>query len=214
LHVGLESGYDEVLKDINKGVTAEEHIEGGRKVVESGISLSEYVMPGLGGRKWSEKHALETARVLNEISPDYIRIRSLIVHRNTPLYDRLKAGQFEPLGEDEVVDEIRLLIENLDCHSYVASDQMSNLLWEVEGNMPEDKETILKAIDKYRVLPSLEKLKFRLENRLRSYLSVYGGLGRALYEKVNQASNSIKAESPDAAATVESAISALKDGFV
>jgi radical SAM superfamily enzyme YgiQ (UPF0313 family) len=85
LHIGLESGCDEVLAYMEKGVSAEEHIRAGRQVMEAGISLSEYVMPGLGGRRWSEKHALETARVLSQISPDFIRLRSLVLRRNLPL---------------------------------------------------------------------------------------------------------------------------------
>lgn len=214
LHVGLESGCDEVLKDMQKGVTADEHIRGGRKVVESGISLSEYVMPGLGGRKWSESHAQETARVLNQIDPAFIRIRSLIVRKETPLYDRLEVGEFQQLTEDEIVDEIGLFIENLDCNSYVASDQMSNLLWEVEGKMPEDKQAMLEAINKYRTMLPMEKLKLKLERRLRSYLAVYGNLGQGLNEKVQQALESLREDSPNAAVRIDEAISALKDSFV
>jgi radical SAM superfamily enzyme YgiQ (UPF0313 family) len=65
LHIGMESGSDEVLKFMDKGVTAAEHIAGGKNVTMSGISLSEYIMPGLGGKKWSDVHATETARVLS-----------------------------------------------------------------------------------------------------------------------------------------------------
>ena len=214
LHVGLESGYDEVLEDMQKGVTAEEHIKGGRRVVESGISLSEYVMPGLGGRRWSEPHALETARVLSQINPAFIRIRSLIVRRGTPLYDRLEAGEFEQLTEDEVVDEIGLFIENLDCDSYVASDQMSNLLWEIEGKLPEEKGAMLKAINEYKAMLPAERLNLRLERRLRSYLAVYGRLDQSVNEKVQQAFESVQKDSPDMGARVDEALSALKNGFV
>lgn len=214
LHVGLESGYDEVLEDMQKGVTAEEHIKGGRRVVESGISLSEYVMPGLGGRRWSEPHALETARVLSQINPAFIRIRSLIVRRGTPLYDMLEAGEFEQLTEDEVVDEIGLFIENLDCDSYVASDQMSNLLWEIEGKLPEEKGAMLKAINEYKAMLPAERLNLRLERRLRSYLAVYGRLDQSLNEKVQEAFESVQKDSPDMGARVDEALSALKNGFV
>jgi len=214
LHVGLESGYDEVLEDMQKGVTAEEHIRGGRRVVESGISLSEYVMPGLGGRRWSEPHALETARVLSQINPAFIRIRSLIVRRGTPLYDMLEAGEFEQLTEDEVVDEIGLFIENLDCDSYVASDQMSNLLWEIEGKLPEEKGAMLKAINEYKAMLPAERLNLRLERRLRSYLAVYGRLDQSLNEKVQEAFESVRKDSPDMGARVDEALSALKNGFV
>ena len=98
LHIGLESGSDEVLQYMEKGVTAEEHIRGGRAVVEAGISLSEYVMPGLGGKRWSENHALESARVLNAIAPDFIRLRSLGVRKNTPLHEQIGKCRFPDSG--------------------------------------------------------------------------------------------------------------------
>ncbi len=214
LHVGLESGYDELLKEIQKGVTQEEHISGGIKVVKSGISLSEYVMPGLGGKKWSEPHALETAKTLNQINPDFIRLRSLIAKKGSSLHDRLESGEFEELGEDEVVDEIGLLIENLNCQSYVVSDQMSNLLMEIEGKLPEDKRAMLEIISKYKAMPLLERLEFRLKRRLGSYLSVYGGLGDGLRERVEAAFNSIESEAPDAEEKANEAILALKQDFI
>jgi len=214
LHVGLESGCDEVLEFMQKGVTAKEHISGGRKVVESGISLSEYIMPGLGGKNWSEKHARESARVLNEINPDFIRLRSLIVKKGSPLRDKRDLGQFEELSEDEVVDEIGFCIENLNCSSYLASDQMSNLLSEVEGQLPQDKEKILEVIRKYKNKSPMERLEFRLKTRLRSYRGVYGRIEPELNQKIQEALEAIRKESPDAETKTNQAISALKEGFV
>jgi len=214
LHIGLESGADEVLEYMQKGVTAAEHISGGRRVAESGISLSEYVMPGLGGRRWSERHAVESARVLSEIGPDFIRLRSLIVRRGSPLYQSLESGGFQTLDEDEVVAEIGLFIENLKCHAYVTSDQMSNLLWEVEGQLPQDKQAMLETIARHFSRHPLERLKFRLQRRLGSYLSVYGELSEELEAQVEQASKALEAEAPDAAERVCAAIAALKQGFI
>ncbi len=77
IHIGLETGYDPLLKFMKKGVTADQHIEAGRNVIEAGMELSEYVMPGLGGQEMWREHALETARVLNRINPHFIRLRSL-----------------------------------------------------------------------------------------------------------------------------------------
>jgi radical SAM superfamily enzyme YgiQ (UPF0313 family) len=77
LHIGLESGSDTILAYMNKGVKAQEHIEAGKKVKESGISLSAYIIIGLGGKKWWKEHAVDTARVLNQINPDFIRVRTL-----------------------------------------------------------------------------------------------------------------------------------------
>lgn len=169
LHIGLESGSDAVLTYVEKGVTAEEHIIGGRKVVEAGISLSEYVMPGLGGKKLSAEHARETARVLNEINPDYIRLRTLHVHPNTPLGEKLMSGDFELQTEDEIVEEIGDFISRLEVTSELTSDHILNLLPELEGKFPEAKSTCLATINKYLSLPEEEKLNFKLGRRLGLY---------------------------------------------
>ncbi|MBE3586318.1 MAG: radical SAM protein [Thermoanaerobacter sp.] len=86
LHIGFESGCDEVPAGVKKGTTAAEHLLAGKKVREAGFELSECYMPGLGGRKWSQKHVVESAQVLNEIDPDFIRLRTLVPRRGTPLY--------------------------------------------------------------------------------------------------------------------------------
>ncbi|MDO8491880.1 MAG: radical SAM protein, partial [Dehalococcoidia bacterium] len=173
LHVGLESGCDEVLEFMQKGVTGRQQIEAGRKIVAAGITLSEYVMPGLGGKKWSQKHAVDTAHVLNEIGKvDFIRLRSLIVRKNTPLFERLIEGDFVQLTEDEMVEEERLFVSSLTCEANLVSDQMSNLLWEVEGRLPQDKTAILSAIDSYQSMPEFDKLEFRLQRRAGSYTAV------------------------------------------
>lgn len=94
LHVGLESGDDEVLEMVNKGVTAQEHIEAGKKAKKVGFELSEYVMPDLGGRERWEEHALNTAEVLNEINPDYVRMRPLVVRSGTELKEKYEEDNF------------------------------------------------------------------------------------------------------------------------
>ncbi|MCD6352935.1 MAG: radical SAM protein, partial [Proteobacteria bacterium] len=150
IHIGLESGSDAVLDLIRKGVTAAEHIEAGRKVKKSGISLSEYVIPGLGGKKLWQQHALETARVLNQINPDYIRLRTLRVLDGAGLDEKVASGEFEPSGDEEIVREIRLMIEHLDgINSHLVSDHILNLLEEVEGKLPEDKPRMFSVIDRF-----------------------------------------------------------------
>jgi radical SAM superfamily enzyme YgiQ (UPF0313 family) len=79
IHIGLESGNDKVLEFMKKGVTGAQHIEAGLKVKAAGLSLSEYVMPGLGGTTYWREHAIDTARVLNKIDPHFIRLRTLAV---------------------------------------------------------------------------------------------------------------------------------------
>ncbi|MBI4795834.1 MAG: radical SAM protein [Deltaproteobacteria bacterium] len=214
LHVGLESGCDAVLKRMKKGVSARKQVEGGQKVVAAGISLCEYLMPGLGGKDFSERHALDSAAVLTAINPAFIRLRSLALRRHSPLLAQSKEGLFTELSEDGVVAEIALLIANLHCHSYLVSDQMSNLLYGVEGQLPQDKEKILQVIDDYLQKPESERLAFRLRQRRRSFLAVYGSLPEPLEEKAELAWDALRRESPEARERVDAAIAALKEGFV
>lgn len=166
IHVGLESGSDRVLTLVKKGSTAEQHITAGRRVIDAGMTLSEYIMPGLGGREWSQEHALETARVLNAIDPHFIRVRSLRVPSRAPLFQEQREGRFTPLSDDDTAREIRLLVQSLGgIHSIITSDHIMNLLEEVTGRLPEDKDTMLAVIDRYLALPLEEKLLFRLGRR-------------------------------------------------
>jgi hypothetical protein len=169
LHMGVESGSDEVLTFMDKGVTAADHVAGGKKVVASGISLSTYVMPGAGGKKLWREHALETARVLNEIGPDFIRLRTLTVQPRMPLHNDVVSGAFVRLTDEEIVAEIKLFIENLSCRSQIVSDHMMNLLPEVEGRLPEDKEKILAVIGRFQSLPPEERDNYKLGRRLGIY---------------------------------------------
>ena len=103
IHIGLETGYDPLLEYIQKGVTAEEHVIAGRRVKDSGISLSEYVVLGLGGKKMWREHAIETARVLSQINPDFIRVRTLRVLKTMPLQEKIAREEFVLMSDEEVV---------------------------------------------------------------------------------------------------------------
>jgi hypothetical protein len=169
LHVGLESGYDPLLKYMDKGVTAADHIKGGKNVVASGISLCEYVVLGLGGKKMWREHAMETARVLNQIDPDFIRVRTLTIKEGMPLYDEVQSGAFVRASDEEIVEEEKLLIENLDCHAYFVSDHITNLLQEIEGKLPDDKDKMLAAISRFQSLSPEERHNFRVGRRTGIY---------------------------------------------
>ncbi len=169
LHIGLESGYDPLLEYMDKGVTAAEHIKGGRNIVESGISLCEYVLLGLGGKKMWREHATETAKVLNQIDPDYIRVRTLTIKPGMPLYDEVKKGDFVRATDEQIVAEEKLLIENLDGNSYFISDHITNLLQEIEGKLPQDKEEMLATIARFQALTAEERLNFRVGRRTGIY---------------------------------------------
>ncbi len=146
IHVGLESGDDEVLRRIKKGTNAAEQIEVGLWVREAGIELSEYIILGIGGKERSQIHALETARVLNAINPHFIRLRTFLPKINTLLLHQIRKGQFEMLSAHEVLTETRQIIQHLDVTSMVYSDHYTNYV-NVYGKMPKDMETMLQVID-------------------------------------------------------------------
>jgi radical SAM superfamily enzyme YgiQ (UPF0313 family) len=210
IHIGLETGYDPLLAYMEKGCTAKNHIEGGKKVKEAGISLCEYVMPGLGGKKMSQEHAQETARVLNEIDPDYIRLRSLHITPTMPLWTKLQDGDFELQAEDEVAKEIGVFIENLQVNSHLKSDHTLNLLMEVEGKMPEDKEKCLNIINKYLSLPDEERLNFRFGRRTGLYNRLADLSDSYKHDRIEQAIKHLRAQGSN----VEEAIFRLKDSFI
>lgn len=197
IHIGLESGYDPVLRFMKKGNTAADHIKAGCMVREAGISLSEYVMPGLGGKRWWREHALATADVLNQINADFIRLRSLRVPKTAPLYDKIEAGEFELLDDDGVVREIRLFIESLDgITSTVASDHIMNLLEEISGTLPDDKQKMLAVVDRYFALPEAERLTYKVGRWGGVYRSLEDLEDPVLRAKVEEAIRQLNLEEP------------------
>jgi radical SAM superfamily enzyme YgiQ (UPF0313 family) len=154
----METGDDELLEYIHKGVTAEEHISGGRKAKEADFELSEYIMPGLGGKSMSMQHARNTARVLNEINPDFIRSRTYIPNPLTPLFKELTSGNFKLLSPHECLLEIKTMIDDLDVTSRMCFDHVMNYWRSRDGGplftqdyngyrFPEEKELVLELIE-------------------------------------------------------------------
>ncbi|NLJ27211.1 MAG: radical SAM protein [Deltaproteobacteria bacterium] len=212
IHIGLESGSDRVLQFVKKGTTAAQHIEAGRKVIQAGMTLSEYIMPGLGGRELSRDHALETARVLNAIDPHFIRLRSLRIPPRTPLYQDKVAGRFTPLPDDDTVREIRLLIESLEgIQSKLTSDHIMNLLGDVQGTFPQDKGSMLSVIDRYLDLPYEDRLLYRLGRRGGALQSVDDLWDPSLRARLEKARRDLEAES---GADLEQIITELGDQYI
>jgi len=166
IHVGMESGSDAVLTLVQKGVDAARQVEGGRRAIQAGFELSEYYMPGLGGRALSREHAIESARVLSEIDPHFIRLRTTAFLPGTALAELAADGQLEPMGDEEVVAEIRLLIERLEVSSALTSDHILNLLGELEGKLPEERPRLLEIIDRFQSLAPEERRAFIVGRRV------------------------------------------------
>jgi len=146
-YTGLETGDDELLQKIGKGASSAEMIEAAKKVKEAGIISSITIILGLGGVEGSQKHALETARVLSEMDPEYVGALTLTFVPGTPLYEQREQGEFHPLSPFQSLEELKLIIENshfTDC--FFSSMHASNYL-SVRGRLPQDKKRMLRQIE-------------------------------------------------------------------
>ena len=174
LHLGFESGADEVLARVQKGCTKQMQIEAGLKAKSAGFEVSEYFMPGLGGAELSELHARESADVLNQVDPDFIRLRTLAVPEGIPLCDDLHAGTFRKCTDAAVVRELVTFLEQLDgIRSVLLSDHILNLFEDLQGRLPEDKEAMLSILHRFLGLEPRERMLYQVGRRL----GVFLGLG-------------------------------------
>ncbi len=147
IYLGVESGSDEVLKAVNKGVTAEEMITAGRKAKNAGFTLSCMIISGLGGQRLFEDHAIQSGKVISAINPDYFALLTLMITEDAPLADQLRKGSFELLTPDEIMLELKLMLENTNLENCVfRANHASNYL-NLKGVLNRDRESFLKTID-------------------------------------------------------------------
>ena len=146
-YLGLESGSNQVLEHIKKGVTSEELIEAGKKMVQAGIKLSVTLISGIGGQENWKEHALESAKIVNEIQPDYVGLLTLLIQPGTQIYDEVQKGEFKLLNPTEVMLETKELIKNLNLNKCMfRSNHASNYI-SLAGTLPQDKEKLLNQLD-------------------------------------------------------------------
>jgi radical SAM superfamily enzyme YgiQ (UPF0313 family) len=170
LYCGMESGADAVLKKIKKGVTAADHIQAAQMARQAGMEISQFIILGLGGQALWQEHARETARVLNRINPDFIRVLTIGVKKGSGLEKQLQAGEFQLQTEKNLIEEQRLLIEGLEgITSYYVNHHGVDLLMEARGQLPADKPKLLAIMDRYLSMPQADRLNFTLGKRLGYY---------------------------------------------
>jgi radical SAM superfamily enzyme YgiQ (UPF0313 family) len=146
-YLGVESGDDVILERVHKGVNAEQTIEGCKKIMNSEITLSVTIILGLGGRERWKENATETAKLLNHVDPPYVGALTLMVVPGTPLQREVQEGKFQILNSQEILQEMRLLVENLELTNCVfRSNHASNYL-PLGGTLPKDKKDLLEVID-------------------------------------------------------------------
>lgn len=146
LYMGLESGCDDVLKLMRKGHTSAEIVECGQKVKRNGIGLSVTAITGLGGPELMEAHAVDTAKALNAMNPEYIGILTLVVEDGTPLRDWVREGKFHLLTPAQVLQETKLMVESFDSPGSVFRMNHASNYLSLKGTLNEDKEAMLAQI--------------------------------------------------------------------
>ena len=146
LYMGIESGDDTVLKDVKKGATASEMIEAGKKAKNAGFILSVTLISGLGGRKNLINHAVNSAKVISEIKPEYVGFLTLMVEDGTPMAQQLKNGEIELLKPQEILEEMKLFITNVDSEGTVFRANHASNYINLGGTFNKDKEVLLSQI--------------------------------------------------------------------
>ncbi len=145
VHVGWESGDDDILAAVKKGATREVHAEASLLLREAGIELNAYVMLGIGGQERTASHASKTAALVNDAPPTVLRLRTFVPKVNTPLLEDVQAGRFVMLGPHQVLAETAALLEGITMPVRVESDHYTNYV-NVSGSLPEDRDQMLAVL--------------------------------------------------------------------
>jgi radical SAM superfamily enzyme YgiQ (UPF0313 family) len=146
-YVGIESGVDDILEYIGKGVNSKQTIEAGKKVKEAGIMLSVTVILGLGGIEKSQEHALATARILTELDPEFAGALTLTLVPGTPIYEDHRRGKFTLISPMQSLQELKTILTNSQfSNCFFSSMHASNYL-SLRGKLPQDKTKMLEQLD-------------------------------------------------------------------
>ena len=146
-YLGIESGHDQVLADLNKGVDSAEMIRVAKKATQAGVKLSTMILLGAGNRKLSEPHALESARVVSAIQPRFVSTLVITPVEGTPLFDSAEQGNFEALTPLELAQELRTFLAALELKRTIfRSNHASNYLT-LAGTLSKDQPALLRALD-------------------------------------------------------------------
>ncbi|MCG8617366.1 MAG: radical SAM protein [Desulfobacterales bacterium] len=187
LYCGMESGSEQVLKKVKKGITPESIIRSARMARDAGMETTQFIILGLGGKELSRDHALETARVLNAANPDQIRLLTIGVKEGSGLARQMAEGVFTLPSEAEMIAEQRLLLENLEgITSHYANHHGIDLLLEIRGQLPHDRDAMLAIMDRFLDMEKDDQNNFILGRRLGYYRrlsDMENGLNRGFVDK-------------------------------
>ena len=146
-YMGVESGDEEVLRRVGKRMDCHQMVEAGRRAKEAGITLSVTVILGLAGVEGSEKHSLETAKVLTDIDPDYAGALTLTLVSGTPLYQEWQRGDFHLISPSRSLEELRTIIENSNFTDCFFSSMHASNYFSIRGRLPGDKSRMLRELE-------------------------------------------------------------------
>jgi radical SAM superfamily enzyme YgiQ (UPF0313 family) len=147
LYLGVESGDEEILKEVHKGTSAESLIKMGRKVKDAGIKLSVTVLLGIAGRQRSLRHAKATGELLSAMDPNYVGALTVMLIPGTPLHEDYISGRFKVPTERELLQELREMIASTDLtRGLFFSNHASNYL-PVRARLPKGKQEALDQVD-------------------------------------------------------------------
>jgi len=147
VYLGVESGSNEILKSINKGVTNQEMLMAGRKVKESGIKLSTTLISGIGGKAKISEHAIESAKLISAINPDYVGLLTLMLESGTPIYEDVQKGTFHILTPEEIMNETKEFLQHVEVTNCIFRSNHASNYMALSGTLPQDKNSLLEDID-------------------------------------------------------------------
>ncbi|MBT3363454.1 MAG: radical SAM protein [Chloroflexi bacterium] len=146
VYMGVESGDDEILQQIGKGVTSNQIIEAGKKTKAAGIRQSLTVILGLGGNKDRAKHVEATARVLSEIDPEFAAALTMTITPGTPLYNDWQDGKFELISPMDSLVELKAIVEQSNFSDCFFSSMHASNYFSIRGKLPQEKERMIKEL--------------------------------------------------------------------
>ncbi|CDZ75469.1 radical SAM domain protein [Peptoniphilus sp. ING2-D1G] len=156
LYIGFESGDEEILKEIKKGLTVEDYIAAMKKCKEVGFLTSITIIAGLGGVDKMEQNAINTAKLITTTKPDYVSYLTMRIYKNAPIYKDYVNGKFKMPSADEILYEMKLFLENVDSEGTIFRSNHASNYVSLKGNLNEDREKLIELIDE-----TLESRNFR-----------------------------------------------------
>ncbi len=146
VYLGLETGDDDLLRWARKGIDSAENIEACRKIRDAEIPLSLTIILGLGGLDNSNKHAIATANVLNQIDPEYVGALTLMTPPSTQIYEMVESKEFIPMKPMDILTELKILVEHLELTNCIFRTNHASNYLPIRGTLSEDKSRLLEIL--------------------------------------------------------------------